>query len=590
MASEEAALDFIVSLGQLGKFKEQTGRVVAGLEQIADAAEEAHAAAAPEGVSLMDKITGKLADKHPRTLKAISIGARGLAMAVEDLQTWVKESASAWKDHYLEMVAWRKEVGMDTSTMNEFSGALIGSTRQYTFALREALNINKVLATGARGARKEVMEMAAGLAEFEMMTGTSGEATAKLGKLLTQTFQTMTEDEFQRGLRATRETLRDSNIATGAFLDMLSSRRRIFSLWGRDNDQLMGGLTAWGKVLVDRGLELQEVDSIFGQLETSTSRLGKEFEIAMRSTDDNSEVMGIFVDRVRQLVKHYTEVKGFGREKIANILGVDPSALDALTASSEELGLAQQRWTEEYGMSLEDQRKRERERATGIERLKLLWQDMKNAGTDTVNSLTVVFEPFFNKMVDWVVTAGEAMIGWMRDMSDWVKKMADNLQTLAANADDVKGIVFGKEDKELGKTASQGRSTQFWQSMNPFQTDLQRALNIYKGYGNNFSMVPPKYQKILKENYPGLADNSIYAAKSKGQYTPPNQQVPQSAPKSSEDLRMEQLREAQRQSKALERLIEYEESKTRKTPGVPQKETTGGPRGGGVIGLDVRGN
>lgn len=581
MATEDAALNFIVDIENVGKFTGQIGKITDGLDKIADAAEAAHDAA--EGGAGADKksffsrfMPKKEGGFFLQSLNLSKLGTSALTKAVEGLQFWAKSSLDTWIDHYKAMIDWRKEVGMDASTMNEFSGQLINSTRQYTFNIREAVAISRTLAMGAKGATKEILGMSASLAEFSSFTGASEDDLAKLARALTHTTKVLGRDQFQRSLGAVREAMRDVNAPTDEYLGLLVRSRSVLSLYGKSNKNVLRDFTAWHKVLIGQGLDLEHVESMTQQLSDRHSRLGKIMAESFRAVGEEKG-MEKFVGRIRDMLRQVKDLTDPNQiQLLADLFGVPHEALPAISADLEKFVEAQRLFDKTQDMSLEAQRKRERERATGIEKLKLLWVDLKNAGAKTIESLQNIFEPFFDRMVVWLAGAGKGLLSWIQKLEQVFIRVHEKLIEL--------GLIKKKSDP-IDQATRIGESYASTKSRISLRrrfigdvSNKKNAKDLLESVGGDPSLLVPQDWALVQKHQPKLM-HQFYKARREQVERQRGTRVPE-VPTGADGANQVMVDELRASRKAQESLVEFEKEKkaSRIQVGVPL--STGG--GGGT--------
>jgi hypothetical protein len=383
MATEDQALDFLLRL-QTGPFSSATKKVVGGLDLIANAAERAHESLNEGRKSIADRLKEAFSKSglSPLVLRSVSRGLGLVGLGLRGLTRFVGDSVERWKENYLGVIAWRREVGMTQEDVSDLSSQLIGATARYGFALDRAVTIARRLSEGATNARGSLAEMAAQLLEIERHTGASAESLADLESILVRNQKVMGPGEFQNVLYSMRLGLQGTRVPLQSFIESLTKNSEIFFRYSKESiPSLIRGLLelriGWARATQD----VETFDDIVGQL----AQEGQLDNLLRAYTDPKTGVMNLsaLFDMIGKsaegLGNKYKDLTG-----LAENYGLGSArVLIALRDAAGELRRSGVGSIDAYDEALRRSGRKNleliRSNATMLERMRQGWEDLGNA-------------------------------------------------------------------------------------------------------------------------------------------------------------------------------------------------------------------
>lgn len=482
MATEEQALDFILSLKTPG-WDMTTRKITRGLDDIATAAENAHAEVMQDKKSIVERLLpGDLTKMAPAKLKLISMGAKGLGAAIAGVKSVVDSGIESWKANYLELVKWRREVGLDKDQVNDFSNLILSSTAKFGFQLDKVTSIVRFMHQGSRNAKKELVDLGAAMGQFERVSGVSTETTGNLARALVQQRKALDPKEFENTMMAVRETMRGVSGSADEMLSILEKNSEIFQTYGKDRVKpLIKDITAFSAAVLQSGGNMEDAEAIVGQLADRQSFLSRMY------VQSGFDLASVF-DLTKKLAGE-SEEDFRSRQKMAESFGISTKQLNILMEAASKTTESRIAFESVLGRTVEQNRQIEIDRATGIEKIKFLWQDMENAIAHTTGTIVSDLTPAFEAVL---IVAGDLIkitTAWVHDFADGIKGLKTSLvglvDMLSSPIESVKSILSDAGMK-VGAITAAGQVTKLMGAGDVGSSIIQEAMTGKAPTAENF--------------------------------------------------------------------------------------------------------
>lgn len=386
MPIENEALNFNINIKTPG-LATVVNQVVRGLDTMADAAERLHKAVVVKKKTALERMfEAKMAKSGPAQLKALRIGFIGLNTVYKGMAKTVDKGVQDWIESYNQIVEWRKAVGMTTRDVQDLGTVITGTTAKYTFQLGKVVSISRFMQQGMKDAKKEIVDLSAALGEFERMTGTSSQTTAALAKTLVQQRKAMSPEEFQNTLFAIRDSMREVSVSTDEWMGSIGRLSGVFQEWGKDRAPgFLRDMTAFTAAIAEAGGTVSDAEGILSDFTDTGSQVSNLYR-----------VMGFDIEKTMQQLASLaaqTEEDFKSRQAFAESFGLTVDQVNLIMQSAANIAKHRKTFEDTLGRSIDDNRKKERERATGLEKLKLQWDDVTNSISRLSATITNHLQP-----------------------------------------------------------------------------------------------------------------------------------------------------------------------------------------------------
>jgi len=433
MGAETQLMEFIFD-AQTRKFEQGVGRISEGFEKV---------------------------DKNASNLftKAIGKGFIIANVAMKAFTKVISVTQEKFVDHLKIMEDYRRESGLTTADIGEFSREVTSSAAKYGVALSRVSTMATFINKGMGRAGKSVIELSAGLADLGDVTGATDEDLQNLGFILTRQFNMEAKDAFKTSYVLTDQA-KSLKVAFGDVVRTLAGHKEALRILPiKESTKQLGALTA---AMLANGAANEQVEELIAQFGDTSSTVYKTF---IGSGKDVGATMGVISRQVRRLQDNLDGSAAkqaqyeMAMSSLAEKYGVSKFTLEKLTKSRGDYNKSLEAGTEAEKLSLEQHQANNRKR---LSNWGILSKKLEGVYTNIAGVMNDLFGPdsktwsYVEITIDMLGKAADKIGGWFEKFFTFIGPALDKIAEFYGYARDITEFMLGVERAKMANVKGGG--------------------------------------------------------------------------------------------------------------------------------------